>query len=62
MICNWSSQPLRTQLEQVHRILEWLDSEGIIDGSVADKTFSSSSMISRYRFEHGQQIQDIVGH
>jgi len=32
---------------------------GNIDGSVADKTFSSSGMISRYRFDDGQQIQDI---
>ncbi|KPJ65972.1 MAG: hypothetical protein AMJ43_09490, partial [Coxiella sp. DG_40] len=42
----------------VHRILELLDKQGIIDGSVADKTFSSRGMISRYRFEQGQQIQD----
>ncbi|MGH7494466.1 MAG: glutamate synthase-related protein, partial [bacterium] len=48
---------ISSEEQAVHRLLQLLDHEGLIDGGVPDLTWVSSGMISRYKFDEQQRIQ-----
>jgi glutamate synthase domain-containing protein 2/FAD/FMN-containing dehydrogenase/glutamate synthase domain-containing protein 3/ferredoxin len=48
---------ISSEEQAVHRMLQLLDREGLVDGGVPDLTWVSGGMISRYEFDEQQRIQ-----
>ncbi len=48
---------ISSEEQAIHRMLQLLDREGLIDGAMPDLTWVSSGMISRYKFDEQQRIQ-----